>query len=215
MTPHSQSSGIRSNSDWLDSLETGSPGFDSAIFDLRTLLMKGLTRSFGNHRKLSYENLEDFCQDALMKILSAKERFSGKSQFTTWAMKVAVNLVLSEIRKKSWDNVSLDVMDDSEPFLDIRRGSGFFSTTEQKVLRKDMADTCNMLIRKFLSKRQRRALIYSMKYGMPLDEVARRTDSTRNSVYKLLHDARKKLKQEMENLGITRQDICDLEEEVQ
>lgn len=214
MTPISRSFNSRSNQEWLDSLTEGSPGFNAAISDLRVQLLKGLTRSFGNNRKISSENLEDFCQDALMKILSGKESFSGQSQFTTWAMKVAVNLVLSEIRKKSWENVSLESLEESEPFLDLKRGTGLFSSTEKNVLRKDMAETCNRLIEKCLSERQKRALVYAMKYGMPLDEVARRMDSTRNSVYKLLHDARKKMKQEMESLGINRKDIADLGQDV-
>ena len=205
---------VRGNQEWLDCLDSAHPSFNSAISDLRIYLMKGLKRSFANHRRLSYENLEDFCQEALMKILEKRGSYSGKSRFTTWAMKVAVNLVLSEIRKKTWENVSLDALDSSEPFLDINRGSGFFSITEQKILRKEMAEICNRLIEKSLTDRQRTALVYSMKYMMPLSEVAGRTGTTRNSVYKLLHDARKKLKQEMEKLGIDQRDIAELEQEV-
>ncbi len=204
--------GIRSNQDWLDRLTESHPEFNSTLTDLRVFLMKGLSRSFRGHRKISTENMEDFCQDSLIRILEKISSFNGQARFTTWAMKVAVNLVLSEVRKKSWENVSLESLDGSEPFLDTNRGSGFFSSTERNVLRKNMAEICNRLIETSLTDRQKIALVYHMKYGMPLDEIARRTGSKRNSVYKLLHDARKKMKREMEKMDISRKDIAELEE---
>jgi len=97
----------RSNRDWLDSLDAGHPDFNSALSDLRDFLLKGLSRTFRAHRKINSENLEDFCQDSLLRILEKIDSYNEQSQFTTWAMKVAVNLVLSEVRKKSWENVSL------------------------------------------------------------------------------------------------------------
>jgi RNA polymerase sigma-70 factor (ECF subfamily) len=42
---------------------------------------------------------------------------------------------------------------------------------------------------------------------MPLDEVARRMSMNRNALYKLLHDARKRLKRRMLQDGITPDDI--------
>ncbi|RKX72562.1 MAG: hypothetical protein DRP49_08815 [Spirochaetes bacterium] len=204
--------GIRSNQDWLDRLTESHPEFNSTLTDLRVFLMNGLSRAFRGHRKISTENMEDFCQDSLIRILEKISSFNGQARFTTWAMKVAVNLVLSEVRKKSWENVSLESLDGSEPFLDTNRGSGFFSSTERNVLRKNMAEICNRLIETSLTDRQKIALVYHMKYGMPLDEIARRTGSKRNSVYKLLHDARKKMKREMEKMDISRKDIAELEE---
>jgi RNA polymerase sigma-70 factor (ECF subfamily) len=211
---HRLSASVRTNQDWLDCLDTSHPGFNSAMSDLGDYLMKGLRQTFIGHSKLTHENLEDFCQEALMKILSKYDSYSGKSRFTTWAMKVAVNLVLSEIRKKAWKDVILEPFDASESFLDINRGNGLFSSIEHKVIRKEMAEICNRLIELLLTDRQRTALIYRMKYGMPLDEIARRNGTTRNSVYKLLHDARKKLKQGMEQRGITNKDIAEIEQYV-
>ncbi len=203
--------GIRNNQDWLDRLTKSHPEFNSTLTDLREYLMQGLSQSFRGHRKISSENLEDFCQDSLMRILEKIDSYNGQARFTTWAMKVSVNLVLSEIRKKSWENVSLESLDGSEPFLDTNRGGGIFYSTEKNVLRKNMAEICNRLIETSLTDRQKFALVYHMKYGMPLDEIARRTGTSRNSVYKLLHDARKKLKREMESLDISPKDIAELD----
>ena len=200
----------RSDREWIESLAPDHADFNSALTDLREYLWNGIRHTFKGSGKIGEEHLEDFCQEALMRVLSKRNSYSGKSRFTTWAMKVAVNLVLSEIRKKTWQDVSLDAFDDTEPFLDASRGNGLFSPQERKLFRKEMAELCNKLIKESLTDRQRTALVYHMKYGMPLEEIARRTGSTRNSIYKLLHDARMKLKQEFERSGVDRDDISAL-----
>jgi len=45
-----------------------------------------------------------------------------------------------------------------------------------------------------LTDKQRKALMAVAVQGMPLEEVARRMGTERNAMYKLLHDARVKLK---------------------
>ena len=39
--------------------------------------------------------------------------------------------------------------------------------------------------------------------GLPVEEIARRTSSNRNAVYKLIHDARIKLRDGFAELGIS------------
>jgi RNA polymerase sigma-70 factor (ECF subfamily) len=40
-------------------------------------------------------------------------------------------------------------------------------------------------------------------YEMPIEEVARRMNSNRNALYKLLHDARQRLKARLEAQGVS------------
>ena len=54
-----------------------------------------------------------------------------------------------------------------------------------------------------LTEKQRTALMAVAVQGIPLEEVARRMGSERNALYKLLHDARLKLKKHMEKLGLS------------
>jgi RNA polymerase sigma-70 factor (ECF subfamily) len=42
---------------------------------------------------------------------------------------------------------------------------------------------------------------------MPLEEIARRMDSNVNAVYKLLHDARQRLKHGLATAGYTAEDV--------
>jgi RNA polymerase sigma-70 factor (ECF subfamily) len=58
-----------------------------------------------------------------------------------------------------------------------------------------------------LTDRQRQALVAVRIYGMPLAEVARRMDTNRNALYKLLHDARQKLKKRLLAKGLSEEEI--------
>ena len=57
-----------------------------------------------------------------------------------------------------------------------------------------------------LSERQRAAIIAEFN-GMPQEEIGRRLGITRNAVYKLGHDARKKLKRGLEASGFDADEI--------
>jgi RNA polymerase sigma-70 factor, ECF subfamily len=48
---------------------------------------------------------------------------------------------------------------------------------------------------------------------MPISEVARRMGTNQNALYKLLHDARRKLKWQMEAAGLSPQDVLAVFEE--
>ena len=45
---------------------------------------------------------------------------------------------------------------------------------------------------------------------MPTEEAAQRIGSNRNAIYKLMHDARKKLKSAFEEEGIGQDDVHEL-----
>ena len=59
----------------------------------------------------------------------------------------------------------------------------------------------------FLTPLQRKALVAHAFQGMPLDLVAEWLGGNRNSIYKLIHDARKRLKAALLSEGVTHQDI--------
>ena len=46
-------------------------------------------------------------------------------------------------------------------------------------------------------------ILITTNAGMPTEEVARRMDTNRNALYKLMHDARRRLKQRMEAEGVS------------
>ena len=65
----------------------------------------------------------------------------------------------------------------------------------------------NALITNELTDKQRTALTASIIQDLPTAQVAKMMDMKPNAVYKLLHDARVRLKKQLENEGLTPGDI--------
>ncbi|NJN48465.1 MAG: sigma-70 family RNA polymerase sigma factor [Candidatus Competibacteraceae bacterium] len=134
---------------------------------------------------------------------------SGNSKvaanFLTWAMAIAIRVAMSERRRHHWRNVSLDAVladNDFTPESIADDAMGLDSQWEQQAV----LDRMYSVIRTELTERQRAALFAELK-GMPLDEIARHLGSNRNAVYKLTHDARRRLKRGIEAAGYQASDI--------
>jgi RNA polymerase sigma-70 factor (ECF subfamily) len=208
----------RTNQEWLDALR--GPGRDEALADLRALLVRGLGYALAGYPSVDDSTLEDFAQDALLKILDGLDSFRGESRFTTWAQKIAVRVALTELRRHRWRDVSLDEMIGSpgaDPSAGSGRGSGhrFIPDTladpsagpEQQAIQRMLLSTLRRIIATELTDKQRQALVAVRIHGMPLEEVARRMGTNRNALYKLLHDARQRLKKRMMAEGLSPQEV--------
>jgi len=186
------------NEAWLEALQV--PDRDpAAVEGLRTLLVRGLHAALRERVPRRVDALaEDFAQDALIKILDKLDTFRGESKFTTWAQKIAVRTAFTELRRKRWENVSLQavVADDETPSSDAvapPEQTGPDESTSQQML----LDRVQQIIQNTLTDRQRTAITAVMQ-DMPLQEVARRMDTNRNALYKVIHDARQKVKDTLE-----------------
>ncbi len=188
----------RTNEEWLAALRGQER--DRAIGDLRAVIVRGLKATFAGRVRGLDETVEDFAQDALIKVLNNLDSFRGESRFTTWAQRVAVRVAYTELRRRRWRDVSLQEVIERheesgrEPALLADRAS----SPERETARKMMVETLQRFIAEELTDRQREAMVAVMFEGMPLEEAARRMDTNRNALYKLLHDARKKLKKRIE-----------------
>ncbi len=208
----------RTNQEWLAALR--GPGRDKALADLRAFLVRGLRYALANQANVTEADLEDFAQEALLKILAGLDSFRGESRFTTWAQKIAVRVALTELRRHRWRDVSLDEMTgfpDADPSTALRRGPGHrfipdmladpSAGPEQQAIQRMLLSTLGRIIATELTDRQRQALVAARIHGMPLEEVARRMGTNRNALYKLLHDARQRLKKRMMAEGLSPQDV--------
>jgi RNA polymerase sigma-70 factor (ECF subfamily) len=199
----------RSNEEWLVALRR--PERDKAIRDLRAVIVRGLKVNFAGRVRGLDETAEDFAQDALIKILNNLDSFRGESRFTTWAQRIAVRVAYTELRRKRWRDVSIqEVLERHEK---SGRESGALrdrtSSPERETARKMMVETLQSFIAEELTERQREAMVAVMFEGMPLEEAARRMDTNRNALYKLLHDARKKLKKRIEAEGLSPGEVLE------
>ncbi|MCB0712462.1 MAG: sigma-70 family RNA polymerase sigma factor [Ignavibacteriae bacterium] len=199
----------RTNQEWVDALQ--GPEREQAIEELRLVLVRGLR--FGLKgilgRKGAIEQIEDFVQDSLLRILDNLDSFRGESRFTTWAQKIAMRVAFSELRRKQWENVSLDQLVSSDPrdssspvtFPDPAPDPEHIASGRMAV------ELVSSIIDNELTELQQTALKAIIIHRVPMDEVARQLGTNRNALYKLLHDARKKVRTELEKRGLTPDDI--------
>ena len=196
---------LTTNEAWLEALR--GPDRDAALGQLRAILVRGLQAALAHRVPGHAEALaEDFAQEALIKILDSLDTFRGESRFTTWAQKIAVRLAFTELRRKRWQDVSLqDLMPEGGP-TPLAFATAEPGPAEMTNLRL-LVEQIQQIMQESLSERQRTALTAVMIREMPLEEVARRMGTNRNALYKLLHDARKRIKKELEKRGISPEEI--------
>ena len=204
----------RTNEQWLVDLAHAGPSREAALGDLRHILIgglhQGILRRVRGTRSEFSGYAEDFAQDALLKIVDKLDTFHGESQFTTWAHRIAVRVALTELRRKRWRDVSLEAMvgsEDDPREIDLPDP---VAGPETETARRQLIELLHRYINTELSTKQRRALMAVSINGLPLEIIAERMGSTRNAMYKLLHDARKRLKQKMEADGFTAESIMGL-----
>jgi RNA polymerase sigma-70 factor (ECF subfamily) len=209
----------RPNETWLNELRPGNPNQTQALEDLRQYLLRGILaylRSRSDLSSLAESELQqmgqDLAQEVLLKIQANLNTFQGKSKFTTWATKIAANHTISELRRAKWRDLSLDAITEAgtvlQEILVTTSAAGDNPATESE--RQQVWDTITEVINNDLTERQRQALAAVLIDNIPIAEVARLLDTNPNNVYKLLHDARLKLKQRLQKLGLDPQYILKL-----
>ena len=199
----------RTNSEWLNDLR--GPDQDQAIEDLRKVLKRGLIYSLSSRIKTDLETqVEDFVQDAILRILDKIDTFRGESRFTTWAQKVAIRVAFTELRRQRWKDIYLeDLMpEDSGDFTPLVLADPS-PNPEKRATQTILTEMIETMLKEDLTDRQRTAMMAIMKGGMPLEEVALRMDTNRNALYKLLHDARKQMRKGLLEKGLTAQEVIE------
>lgn len=207
------------NQEWILTLSNPHEKQEQAIEDLRSLLLRAslytlVTRIQEVNDLDERERMaiaEDCAQEACQTVLAHLHEFRGESKFTTWAYKFAVNITLTRIRHERWKNISLDTLteDDELDWLQWKESlqSG---DNEMPVLQAEAGKLIENVIRQQLTGRQRQVLKWIAFDGVPMDAVVERLDTNRNAVYKLLHDARIKVKRQLMAHGYQLEEIYDL-----
>ena len=198
-------SDMRTNEEWLSDLNTSGEIQEVAIADLRDLLLRAslffFNRNLGDfggmNRTEILQSAEDCAQDALIAVMSHLPDFRGDSKFTTWAYKFAINIALMTSRRERWKGKSLDQLSFSTNGLLFEwelpdRSSGLIP--DRSAIRDEISEIIRTVIEHELTAKQREVLIMMVFHEVPMDEVVQRLGTNRNAIYKMLHDARRKLK---------------------
>jgi len=197
----------RTSEEWLAALS--GPGRDEALTDLRALLVRGLRYGLAGWSGVDQTTLEDLTQEALLKILHGLDSFRQESHFTTWAQKIAINGAISELRRRRWRDVSLDeLVELGETHFIPQRLADPAADTEKQATQRMFLSALRQIIAEELTDKQRQAFFAAYIHAVPLEEVARRMSTNRNALYKLLHDARQRLKKRIMAKGLSPDDFA-------
>jgi RNA polymerase sigma-70 factor (ECF subfamily) len=170
---------------------------DEAVAQLHGLLLRAarfeVFRRRGSLPQLAAAELDDLAQeaadDAAVSVLRRLGDFRGESSFRTWAYKFALLEASVKVRRRAWRDREVTLEPEHWESL-AHSGLGPDDEAENAALLEAVRDG----IRTALTPRQRQVLVAAVLEGVPIDVLAERLDSNRNALYKLLHDARRRLR---------------------
>jgi len=209
----------RPNEQWLADLCADGDVRDAALTDLRAIILRGLP--FALAGKLSPDNpafealTEDVTQETMLKVLAHLNSFEGRSLFTTWVQKIAVREALGELRRRRWRDVPLPEMNTNEEDNAPLRGMAADQPTpETQAERNDLLQRVNRMVAEELTDKQRRAVDLLALQGLSIEAAASQLQVKPNALYKLMFDARARLKKRLEREGLTPAQILAVFEKV-
>ena len=136
--------------------------------------------------------------DALMAVLRRLDDFRGASRFTTWVYKFALLEAAVKLRKRAWQGREVPLEPET---WNVFSSAGL--APEDEVERSELLSALQTAIAEALTPHQRRVLVALALNGVPIDVLAERLTTTRGALYKTLHDARHKLRAELEERGLS------------
>jgi RNA polymerase sigma-70 factor, ECF subfamily len=190
---------------WVERLRASGRERDAAVAELRELLLRAarfeVRRRCATLSQIRGGDQEDLAQqsagDAMVVILSKLDDFRGESQFTTWAYKFALYEAAVKIRKLAWQGRELPL--DAEDWPQVPDpGPAPEGEAEVNELLAAIRDE----IESSLTPRQRLVLVALALNEVPIDVLAERLETTRGALYKVLHDARKRLRAALVRRGM-------------
>jgi RNA polymerase sigma-70 factor (ECF subfamily) len=135
--------------------------------------------------------------DAMLAILAKLAEFRGESRFTTWAYRFVILEVSSKLGRHYWRNppVALDAAQWER--LPDRLGLDPHQHAEAAGILAEIRHVVDTE----LTAHQRRIFIAVVVDGIPLNALAEKLDLQRNAIYKVIFDARRKIRRALTAKG--------------
>jgi RNA polymerase sigma-70 factor, ECF subfamily len=177
---------------------------EEAVARLQGLLLRAarfeVFRRAGSLPQLTAVELDELAQDAAddaaVSVLRRLGDFRGESSFRTWVYKFALLEASVKVRRRAWRDREVTLEPEQWESL-AHAGPGPEDDAENAALLEAVRDG----IRTALTPRQRQVLVLAVLEGVPIDVLAERLGSNRNALYKLLHDARRRLRSYVAEAG--------------
>lgn len=179
----------------LNRLRTSGTSDPGAVQELHALLLRAARHQAGHTRGIGArlgrvqidEAIVTAADEATMAVLSRLHTFQGRARFSTWAYKFGILHAAVELRKAAWRPAEIDLTALAEP-ASPRPGP------EEHAEGGDLDTALRAAIQSDLTAHQRRVVAALLIDEVPIDVLADRLGTTRNALYKTLHDARARLR---------------------
>jgi RNA polymerase sigma-70 factor (ECF subfamily) len=185
------------SAEWLGALASRGEQREAALARLHEMLLRVARRECrrrGPRLRIAGPELDDLAYqavaDALVAITGKLGQFRGDSQFTTWAYKFVVFEVSAKIGRHFWRNPGVRLEAEDWDRLPDRFG---FEPAQEAEWR-DLLAALRRAVDTELSPRQRQVFIAIVVHGVPLDALVVQLGSSRGAIYKMMFDARRKLR---------------------
>ena len=128
--------------------------------------------------------------DAMLAILPKLGDFRGESRFTTWAYRFVILEVSSKIGRHYWRNPPVPLDAGQWERLPDRLGVDPAGHAEAAGILAEV----RRVVEEELTSHQRRVFTAVVVDGIPLDALAAKLGLSRNAIYKVIFDARRKIR---------------------
>jgi RNA polymerase sigma-70 factor (ECF subfamily) len=128
--------------------------------------------------------------DAMLAILAKLAAFRGESRFITWAYRFVILEVSSKLGRHYWRNPPVTLDAGQWERLPDQFGIDPVQHTESAGILAEV----RRVVDDELTAHQRRVFVAIVVDGIPLDALAARLDLRRNALYKVIFDARRKIR---------------------
>jgi RNA polymerase sigma factor (sigma-70 family) len=187
----------RENRRWLHALAATGAAREAACSELYPLLLR-VAKSEARRRapvlNLDGPELEDIAHqaaaDALIAVGERLDKFRGEARFTTWASKFVIFDVATKMNRHYWHRHEVPYEQEDWSKIALRFDLG----PDEEAQVREFAAAISSAVEENLSERQRIVFVATVLNGMPMDVLADQLGSSHNTLYKVLFDARKKLR---------------------
>jgi RNA polymerase sigma-70 factor, ECF subfamily len=194
------------SAEWLRALAGPGPQKEAALGQLHGMLVRiarAEARRRGPRVRITGPELDDLAHqaaaDALLAITSKIGQFRGESRFTTWAYKFVILEVSAKIGRHFWRHPAVPLEAEDWDRLPDRFGFGPAGEAEWR----DLLAALRRAVDTELTPRQRDVFVALVVNGVPLDALVAELGSTRGAIYKIMFDARRKLRAALVANGYT------------
>jgi RNA polymerase sigma-70 factor, ECF subfamily len=193
------------STEWLRALEGTEAEREAACLRLHAMLLRIArheVRRRGGHLQIAGPELDDVAHqaaaDAMVAILAKAGQFRGESRFTTWAYKFVIFEVSTKIGRHFWRNSTVAMDEEDWSRLPDRFGLDPAHEAEWR----DLVSALHQAVDEDLTDRQRQVFVAIVLNGVSLDALVAELGSNRNAIYKMMFDARRKLRAALVAKGV-------------